>query len=108
LARPTADNRNVFDHLDVDFTLPVGQSERHEVGFTWRQGWAEAVMTVDGAEVLRERHPWGMRTVRRYQVSVGTSERHTVTVEKRKPWAWGGVRKNSFRVFVDGQVAGEH
>jgi hypothetical protein len=65
------------------------------------------IITVDGREALRERHPLGMQRRRRYEVTVGEHERHRVVVEKTKPRALGGVRANSFRVLVDDQLAAE-
>jgi hypothetical protein len=92
---------------DVDFAFEVGTSERHNVTFHWRLGPGEATISVDGAEVLRERHPFGMKSTRQYKVAVGRAEIHSVVVEKRKPAAWGGVRKQAFRAFVDGELVGE-
>ena len=93
---------------DVDFSFDVGLAERHHLSFHWRQAWAEASIEVDGLQVLKQKHPFGIRSVRRYQVSVGDSEHHSIVIEKRKPLAWGGIRKQSFRVLVDGKLVAEH
>src|ERR1700753_4055586 len=93
---------------DVDFSFRVGNVEVHSIDFHWAQGPAEAVVNVDGVETLRERHPFGMKSLRRYELTVGRDEIHTVLIEKRKPFAWGGVRQQTFRVYVDGQLSAEH
>jgi hypothetical protein len=41
-------------------------------------------------------------------VTVGDAEVHSVAIEKTKPRLYGGFRKQSFRVFVDDQLVGEH
>jgi hypothetical protein len=93
---------------DVDFTLQVGRSEAHQVAFHWDSWHAIAVITVDGKEVLREKHPFAVKTIRRYEASVGESEVHSFVVVKRKPLMYGGLRKQSFQAFVDDELVGEY
>jgi hypothetical protein len=93
---------------DVEFEFDVGSSEKHHVSFAWGQAWGEASVNVDGREVLREKHPFGIKKIRRYEVPVGDSEVHSVVIEKQKPVLAGGVRKQTFRVLVDGDLLGEY
>jgi hypothetical protein len=59
---------------NVDFSFKVGTREVHDVHFHWDQGLGEAVMDVDGVEVLRERHFFAMKSTRRSKITVGTNE----------------------------------
>jgi len=93
--------------FDVEFQLVVVTTETHRVAFRWNQWWGEARISVDDIETIRERHPFGMKRTRRYEVSVGESEVHRVLIEKRKPTLSGGVRQQNFRAFVDDDLVGE-
>lgn len=94
--------------VDVSFEFEVGESEKHLVDFTWGQWWGDARISVDGREVLRERHPFGLKTVKRYEVTVGESETHEVVIEKTRPLLVAGFRKQAFRAFVDDVQVGEY
>src|SRR4051812_38585313 len=102
-------SRNGLPGLDVDFALTVGESEKHQVEFRWRQLWGNAFFSVDGVEVLHERHAWDWKRIRRYSLSVGAPEVHVhcLTVEKMARRIRGGSQKQRFRVFVDGALVGE-
>ena len=63
-----------------------------------------AHISVDGTEVLHEKHPFGVRITRRYAVQTGRTEVHDVVVEKSKRKLYGGFRKQSFNVYVDGTL----
>jgi hypothetical protein len=99
-------SRGYYSQYDVNLSFEVGGTERHHVDFHWDAKWATATARVDGEVVLHERHPFGIRKIRRYQVSVGASEPHSVVFEKRKPLAalGGAWRRQSFTVLVDGTV----
>ncbi|MCO6455648.1 MAG: hypothetical protein J5I93_10170 [Pirellulaceae bacterium] len=49
-------------------------------------------------------HQW----VKRYTFVVGKAEPHEVTIEHERPVMLGGLRPNSYRIFVDGQMIGQH
>lgn len=93
---------------DVDFTIEVGHAERHHVRFQWQQFGGLALIAVDGTEVLRERHIYGIKLTRRFQVTIGSSERHSILIEKTKPALFAGIRKQAVRAFVDGTLVGEY
>jgi len=56
--------------LDVAFGFNVGVVESHES------------ICVDGEEVLRESHFFGVKKTRLYKTTVGVSEFHAVVIEK--------------------------
>jgi hypothetical protein len=93
---------------DVQFSFDVGDMELHHVSFSWHQANGEATIIVDGMEVLNETHLFGLKHKSLYCISVGTAERHDVVIEKKTRAMYGGIRKQSFRAFVDGDVIAEH
>jgi hypothetical protein len=46
--------------------------------------------------------------VKRYEFRVGQQESHEVAIEHERPWFFGGLRRNTYRVYVDGKLAQEH
>ena len=68
--------------MDVAFGFNVGVVESHEVSFKWHQVWGKASICVDGEEVLRESHFFGVKKTRLYKTTVGVSEFHAVVIEK--------------------------
>ncbi len=92
---------------DVRYQVEIGQEERHILDVSWDQVWGLMSIRVDGSEVVRRRHLFGLRRVRRYELSVGEHEVHQVVVEKRKTLVIGGVRHQSVDVFVDGEKVDE-
>lgn len=102
------DDGRVDTKWDLDFSFDVGTSEVHHVTFHWRQWWGEAIIDVDGIQVLRERNPFALQSLRQFEVFVGSLEGHHVVIEKHKHRALGGLRRQSFRVLVDGDLLEEH
>jgi len=96
--------KHYYARYDVDVSFDVGSAERHHVSFHWDAKWGTAIVQVDGQVALRERHLLGIRKFRRYELSVGEAEQHSVVIEKRKPLAAldGSWRHQSFVILVDG------
>jgi hypothetical protein len=69
-------------------------------------GWA--TIKVDGVEVDRERRIYGTSLTRNYEVSVGVSEPHAIRIEKTRKRFLAGYRRQTFKVFVDEELVGEH
>jgi hypothetical protein len=90
-----------------DFGFDVGDSERHRVEVHWGQIWGDAEIRVDGHQALRSWRMFELRRTRRYRIDVGRAEVHSVTVEKERPLALAGFRRQTFRAFVDGVLVGE-
>jgi hypothetical protein len=85
-------------HLDVRLTFEVSG---RDVTFSWLQWAGTAIISVDGAEVLRERQPLlGVKVVRRYTFQVGVQ---SVVIEKHRPRGVVGLwSAHQVSVFVDG------
>ncbi len=56
---------------DVRYQVEVGTDERHLLDVSWDQVWGLMSIRVDGAEVVHRRHLFGLRRVRRFELSVG-------------------------------------
>ena len=93
---------------DRDFAFDVGNTERHRVEVRWSQAGGLAEIRVDGRPALRDRAQFTLRRTQRYQIDVGENEVHSITVEKRRRAALGGLQKQTFRALVDGQLVGEY
>jgi hypothetical protein len=65
-------------------------------------------ISVDNVEVIREQRTFSLSLVRKYEFGVGTSERHSVRIEKVRKLLLAGVRPQKYRVYVDGQLIKEY
>jgi hypothetical protein len=93
--------------FDVAFGFDVGSTEKHHVEFKWGQWKAQAWIFVDGNQVFYKRLIVGIRYTIRYQIEVGASESHKVVIERHRRKTYSGLRKQSFRAFVDDELVGE-
>jgi len=91
-----------------DFDFEVGSFEKHLVTFHWGQWLGLATIKVDGVEADRERRIYGTSLTRNYEVSVGVSEPHAIRIEKTRKRFLAGYRRQTFKVFVDEELVGEH
>jgi len=92
---------------NIDLEVNVGDDEQHVVDFHWDQTWGKVRVCVDGVEVLKDRVLGGIKTTRRWELSVGESEVHDVLIEKRAPRFFGGLQRQEVKVFVDGDLVSE-
>ena len=89
-------------NFNADFSVIVGQTEKHEVHFWWNQWTGRVRITVDGESQLRTFHWFSIRRIKKFEVSVGTEERHDVTFLKTRSPFFGAYRKQRIQVLVDG------
>jgi hypothetical protein len=72
-----------------------------------------ARITVDD-QPIAGRSPWAFSThfnfrhLKRYQFTVGKDEQHQVVIEHERSLLWAGLRRQKYRVYVDGQAVQEH
>ena len=94
------------------FALEVGDNEKSKIEFS--RNWFTGAMQilVDGEQVAQQ--SWlapfthfGFTRKRRQQFVVGKDEKHQVVIEKERPLIIAGVRPQTYRVFVDGQLIHE-
>src|SRR5690242_18192212 len=80
------------------FKFDVGEKEKHEVCFHFNQWWGNLKITVDGCPVLKQFLLLALSPVRRFEIKVGKSEPHAVTILKwHKPLA-PGLRSSRYQV----------
>ncbi len=87
----------------MDFTVPVGTAEKHDVHMHFNQWFGQVRISVDGERATGDWRMFTFRTVRRYEVPVGHDERHDVVIEKKRKSFLGGLRSQICQVQVDGQ-----
>lgn len=114
--------------MKIQFT--VGEREKHVVDFCWGQFLGTSSVSVDGKIALRGKPkaleevatmalPWkrykylydvvvkgdfGIKRLTTWDVDVGSSERHEISIVKERPIILAGLRPHKFRVLVDGQL----
>lgn len=62
----------------------------------------------DGRRALREVHIFGVDTVRRYEFTIGGSERLSVRLEKIRPALFAGFRRQGFHVVFNDALIAEY
>lgn len=86
----------------MDFSFEVGTVERHSVRFRFSQFFGNLRIDVDGSPALRTFRLFSLYLTESFHVEVGERERHHVSIEKtRKIWL-AGLRRQTYRVLVDG------
>jgi hypothetical protein len=75
----------VIKTFKSDFSLIVGQSEKHEVHFLRNQVTGRVQITVDGVVQLRMIEIGSFRKSREFKLNLGTAEHHDVTFVKSRP-----------------------
>ncbi|AEV81400.1 hypothetical protein ACWT_0388 [Actinoplanes sp. SE50] len=91
----------------VRMTFEVGVTERHVVEFYFSKFWGGVKITVDGVVALRTVQLLSFSVVKRYNLTVGTSEQHAVTIEKRRALLFSAFRQQPVRAYVDGTLVAE-
>lgn len=92
----------------MQFSFEVGQYEKHIVMLNYEQMIGLLTIHVDGREVVKELHMFSLSLVKKYEFIVGVQERHHVLIEKERKLFLAGVRKQKYRVYVDGQLIKEY
>ena len=88
----------------MQFEFNVGQQEQHKVQFSFDQFSGDLKIVVDGNPVVKDLRMFSLSLVKRYEFSVGQQEPHKVAIEKQRKLLLAGLRKQKYRVFVDGQL----
>ena len=90
----------------LDFSFPVGESERHMVHFSFDQFWGSLSISVDGKPVVRDWRFLSFNLTKEYRFIVGDKERHDIVIVQARKLAFAGFRSQTCRVFIDGTQAG--
>jgi hypothetical protein len=96
----------------MTFTLEVGEKEKHRIDYYRNWFWGTERLTANGQVVASRSVASPSNYVsfplcRRYEFTVGETEKHTVVFEKQRPLLFAGVRPHLYRVLVDGALVFE-
>ena len=88
----------------IKLSFEVGTTERHHVDFGFDQFWGGLRISVDGYSVVRTIRIFSTSLVKSYEFVVGTTEQHTVRIEKTRKLLFAGFRAQVVSAFVDGEL----
>jgi hypothetical protein len=94
--------------MKLQFSFPVGETERHIVNFSFDQSWGFLTISVDGRPVIRDWRLISFRLTKEYRFTVGERERHDVVIIKERKLVAAPLRIQVCRVFIDGIFIGEY
>jgi hypothetical protein len=86
----------------VDVSLAVGTGEEHLVHFHFNQFWGSLRIDVDGKPVVKDFRMFPVSTMVKCEFLVGSGEQHNARIEKTRRRIFGDVRKQAYRVYIDG------
>jgi hypothetical protein len=89
----------------MQFSFIVGESEKHQVDFSFDQFVGNLEIRVDGQPVIKDFRMFSLSLTKRYDFIVGVNERHQVAIEKKRKLFLAGLRPMQYRIFIDGQLA---
>jgi hypothetical protein len=92
----------------MEFTIEVGDTEKHQMHTHFDQVFGQVRVEVDGKSVAQDWRSFSLHRTRRYEFSVGTDETHDVVVELTRKGIVGGFRSQTCQVFVDGESVGTY
>jgi hypothetical protein len=81
----------------------VGETEKHEVVYSWDQIWGGRSITVDGNRIQKSVTLLSFSLKQVNEFHVGIAEIHTVRIEKTRALLFAGFRPQKIVAFVDGQ-----
>jgi len=89
----------------MQFSFTVGINEQHRVDFSFDQFIGNLEIKVDGETAVKDFRFASLKVTKRYDFVVGVNERHPVAIAKTRKLFFGGLRRQQYRVFIDGQLA---
>jgi hypothetical protein len=92
----------------VEFTIEVGDEERHQLHTRFDQVFGQVRIEVDGKVIAQDWRSFSFHRTRRYEFSVGTGETHDVVIELTRKGVVGGFRSQTCQAFVDGESVGTY
>lgn len=92
----------------MKFSFEVGFEEKHILNVDYNQMVGLLSISVDNREIISELRMFSLSLVKTYEFSVGTNERHAVKIEKERKLFLAGLRKQKYRVYVDGRLIQEY
>lgn len=88
----------------MQFSFVVGTAEQHRIDFAFDQFIGNVEIKVDGQTAIKDFRLFSLKLTKRYELTVGTNEKHQVVIEKTRKLLLAGARPQRYRVFVDGKL----
>jgi hypothetical protein len=88
----------------MNFGFTVGKDEQHRVDFSFDQFMGNLEIKVDGQTAIKDFRMFSVKLTKRYELTVGEKEQHTVVIEKKRKLFLAGARPQQYRIFIDGQL----
>jgi hypothetical protein len=85
----------------------VVDKEMHAVEFSFSKIWGGLTISVDGKRIVTTIRTVSFELVKTYEFVVGTDEKHTVRIEKRRELLFAPFRPQPVTAFVDGARVAE-
>lgn len=92
----------------MEFSFDVGAAEPHRVDFVFDQAYSLLAIRVDGALRVKKSMMFSPRLTHRFKLAVGSQERHSVVIEKKRHLLLGAFRRQQYRVLIDDRLAHEY
>lgn len=92
----------------MEFAFDVGTTEKHRVQLQYNQFLGIMHISVDGEIAVKDWRLYDTQLTQVFRLSVGRTETHDVRIEKTRKLFSGGTRKQTYKVFIDGQLVEEH
>lgn len=88
----------------MDFSLEIGETEKHLLEFHFNQTVGDLLIKVDGHPVVKDFRMFSLGLVKTYAFEVPGKEPLSVKIEKRRPLLLAGFRPQKYRVFVNNRL----
>jgi hypothetical protein len=92
----------------VEFSIEIGEEEKHQLHTHFDQVFGQVQVEVDGESVAQQWRFFSLHKTRRYEFSVGGDEAHDVVIELTRKGVVGGFRSQTCQVLVDGESVGTY
>ena len=89
----------------MQFSFTVGAGEQHRIEFSFDHFVGNLEIKVDGQPVVKDFRMLSLFLTKRYEFTVGVQEQHQIIIEKKRKLFLAGFRPQSYRIFIDGQLA---
>ena len=93
--------------MAMQMTFEVGVDEKHTVFFSFDKFWGGLTIAVDGNSVVNTTQMFGLNLVSSWSFPVGTTEVHTVQIDKHRAVAFAGFRPQPVYAYVDGVLVAQ-
>jgi hypothetical protein len=79
----------------------VGDEEKHDVTYSF-DFWGMEKVSIDDVPVISRLNLLSINLIRDCTFTVGCSEPHDVVIRRQRPIFFGGGRRKTYRIFIDG------